>query len=66
VEATGSNPAQVHSFSQITEFLVEVKLEELGIKEHVFIDLFKDIPKLSRKEKKKIIKVSLKIKKKKS
>jgi len=49
-------------FSRIKGLLIEAKLEELGIKEPEFISLFRDIPKLSKKEKKRIIEVYLKIK----
>lgn len=51
------------SFSQIKDLLVESKLEEIGIKEKALQELFKDIPKLPKKEKKKIVEVYLKIKK---
>jgi len=50
------------SFSEIKDLLVESKLEELGIKEKALQELFKDIPKLPKDEKKKIIEVYLKIK----
>lgn len=50
------------SFSQIKEFLMESKIEELGIKEKVLQELFRDIPKLPKSEKEKIIEVYLKVK----
>ena len=50
------------SFSQMKDILVESKLEELGIKEKALQELFKDIPKLPKAEKRKIIEVYLKIK----
>jgi len=49
---------------QIKDILVESKLEELGIKEKALQELFKDIPKLPKSEKKKIIEVYLKVKEK--
>jgi len=52
------------SFPQIKDILVESKLEELGIKEKALQELFKDIPKLPKDEKKKIIEVYLKVKEK--
>lgn len=51
------------SFSQIKEMLIESKLEDLGIKEKALQELFKDIPKLPKNEKRKIIEVYLKVKK---
>jgi len=50
------------SFSQIKELLVESKIEEFGIKEKVLQELFRDIPKLPKSEKEKIIEVYLKVK----
>lgn len=52
------------SFSQIKDILIEEKLSELGIKEKALQELFKDIPKLPKSEKKKIIEVYLKVKEK--
>ncbi len=51
-------------FSEIKDLLIESKLEEFGIKEKALKELFKDIPKLSKNEKRKIIKVYLRIKEK--
>jgi transcriptional regulator with XRE-family HTH domain len=51
------------SFAQIKDLLREVQLEELGIKEPELINLFRDLPKLTKKEKNKIIEVYKKIKK---
>ena len=50
------------SFSEIKDLLVESKIEELGIKEKTLQELFKDIPKLPKAEKKRIIEVYLKVK----
>jgi len=50
------------SFYQIKDLLIESKIEELGIKEKALQELFKDIPKLPKSEKKKIIEVYLKVK----
>jgi len=52
------------SFSRIKGLLIESKLEDLGIKEKALQELFKDIPKLPKAEKRKIIEVYLKIKEK--
>lgn len=50
------------SFSGIKDLLIESKIEDLGIKEKALQELFRDIPKLPRAEKRKIIEVYLKIK----
>jgi len=52
------------SFSRIKDILIEEKLSELGIKEKALQELFKDIPRLPKSEKKKIIEVYLKVKEK--
>jgi transcriptional regulator with XRE-family HTH domain len=49
-------------YSKIKDLLLEAKLEEMGIKEPGFISMFKDYPYLSKKDKRKIVKVYLKIK----
>ena len=51
-------------FSQLKDLVLEIKLKQLGIKEPQLINLFRDISTLSKKEKKRIIEVYLKIKKK--
>ena len=50
------------SYPQIKDMLLESKIEELGIKEPELQSLFKNIPKLPKKEKKRIIEVYLSIK----
>lgn len=50
------------SFEELKNLLTESKIEELGIKEPELINLFKDIPKLTEKDKKAIIKTYLLIK----
>jgi len=52
------------SFPQIKDILVESKLEELGIKEKALQELFKDIPRLPKEEKRRIIEVYLEVKEK--
>jgi len=52
------------SFSQMKALLVESKLEELGIKEKALQELFKDIPRLPKAEKRKIVEAYLKVKEK--
>ncbi|MFZ6016826.1 MAG: helix-turn-helix domain-containing protein [Nitrospirota bacterium] len=52
------------SFSKIKDFLLESKLEEMGIKEPAFISMFKDYPHLTREDKRAIVNAYLKIKKK--
>jgi len=50
-------------FSKIEDMLLESKLEEMGIKEKEILELFKEIPKMPKEEKKAIINAYLKIKK---
>jgi transcriptional regulator with XRE-family HTH domain len=41
--------------SLLDDLLLEARIEDLGIREHEFISMFKDLPKLSRKDKRAII-----------
>lgn len=52
------------SFSKIKELLIESKLESMGINELAFINIFKDYPRLTKKDKRAIINTYLKIKRK--
>lgn len=52
------------SLSRLKDQLLESKLEEMGIQEP-FVSMFKDYPRFTNQEKRKIIKVYLKIKEKK-
>jgi hypothetical protein len=54
------------SLKEIENMLLESKLEALGIREPEFLNLFKDIPSLSEKDKRAIINAYLKIKEKKT
>lgn len=51
------------SFSKIKELLIESKIEEMGINEPAFINIFKDYPRLTKNDKRAIINAYLKIKK---
>jgi len=51
--------------ARLKDLLLESKLEEMGIKESAFISMFKDYPRLTKREKREIIKTYLKIKEKK-
>lgn len=51
--------------SKLKDLLLESKLEEMGIKEPAFASMFKDYPRLTKEEKRKIIKTYLNIKEKK-
>jgi len=53
------------SFKKINDQLIESKIEQLGIKEPELQELFREIPKLNKKEKNVIINAYLKIKKRK-
>jgi transcriptional regulator with XRE-family HTH domain len=52
-------------FKTLEDALLESKIEELGIRETELINLFKEIPKLPKEDKKAIIRAYLKIKGKK-
>jgi transcriptional regulator with XRE-family HTH domain len=49
-------------YSKLKELLIESKLESMGITEQAFIGIFKDYPRLTRKDKRAIINTYLKIK----
>ena len=49
-------------YSKLKEFLIESKLESMGITEQAFIGIFKDYPRLTKKDKEAIINAYLKIK----
>jgi transcriptional regulator with XRE-family HTH domain len=52
-------------FPKIKDLLLESRLEEMGIKEPGFISMFKDYPRLSKEDRRAIVKAYLKIKKQK-
>jgi transcriptional regulator with XRE-family HTH domain len=52
--------------ARLKDLLLESKLEEMGIKEPAFVSMFKDYPRLTKREKEEIIKTYLKIKEKKN
>jgi transcriptional regulator with XRE-family HTH domain len=52
-------------FKTLEDALLESRIEELGIREAELINLFKEIPKLPKEDKKAIIRAYLKIKGKK-
>lgn len=52
------------SFAEIKDILIESKIEEMGIKEKELQEMFKEIPRLPKEEKRKIIETYLSIKKK--
>jgi hypothetical protein len=49
-------------YSTLKELLIESKLESMGIIEQAFIGIFKDYPRLTKRDKKAIINAYLKIK----
>ncbi len=49
-------------YSKLKELLIESKLESMGITEQAFIGIFKDYPRLTKKDKQAIINAYLKIK----
>jgi hypothetical protein len=51
-------------YSKLKELLIETKLESMGITEQAFIGIFKDYPRLTKKDKGAIINAYLKVKKK--
>ena len=51
--------------ARLKDLLLESKLEDMGINEPAFVGMFKDYPRFTKEEKRKIIKVYLKIKEKK-
>ncbi|NAS88305.1 hypothetical protein C4E24_00965 [ANME-1 cluster archaeon AG-394-G21] len=51
-------------YSTLKELLIETKLESMGITEQAFIGIFKDYPRLTKKDKQAIINAYLKIKEK--
>ena len=50
-------------FTKIKDSLLESRLNEMGIRDPVFINLVKDYPRLSREDKEAIFKVYFKIRK---
>lgn len=52
------------SFSEIKDILIESKIEEMGIKEKELQEMFREVPKLPKEEKRKIIETYLSIKEK--
>ncbi len=51
--------------TRLKDLLLESKLEDMGIKEPAFVSMFKDYQRLTKQEKREIVKVYLKIKEKK-
>ena len=51
-------------FSQIKDILMESKIEEMGIKEKELQEMFREVPRLPKEEKRKIIETYLSIKEK--